>query len=256
MFEPLEAIARRAGALALHYAEGRDFAVEAKGPLDLVTIADRAVEAQLVQDLQEAFPQDGILGEEGTAIRPEAARQWIIDPIDGTFNFVRGLPDWAISIGLVENGLPRFGAIFAPLRNRLLIGGRDEGTLLNGSALPKAAAFDPAVGVISLGIASNTPVAHQTAVLGRILGDLGISMRNCGSTAVALMQVAEGQVDAMLGIGNKAWDVAGGIGASLGLGYASTVDFTAQSHGAPISFMVGKPEVVAKAAMLLAPPSP
>lgn len=254
MFKELEDIARKAGALALSYAEGRNFTVEAKGPLDLVTVADRAVEAQLLEDLSQAFPEDGVIGEEGTAIRPEARRQWIIDPIDGTFNFVRGLPDWAVSIGLIEDGQPRAGAVYVPVRDRLLIGGRDEGSFINGKALAKAKPLDPATGVISLGISTKTPLPHELAILSRIIGDLKMSFRNGGSTAVALMQVAEGQVDAMLGMGNKAWDVAGGIGAALGLGYASTVDFTAQAHGAPIDFIVGKPEVVAQAKMLLAAP--
>lgn len=252
MLKTLEQIARRAGALAQSYAEQRDFAVEAKGPLDLVTIADRAVEAQLVQDLSQAFPQDGILGEEGTELRPKAARQWIIDPIDGTFNFVRGLPDWAVSIGLLQDGQPVCGAVFAPVRDRMLIGGHQLGCRVNGRALPKAAPLDPAIALISLGISPKTPVARETALIDTILGQLRMSFRNGGSTAVALMQLAEGQIDAMLGLGNKAWDVAGGIGALVDLGYGSTVDFNAQPHGAPLDFIVGKQEILAAADPLLA----
>ncbi|NPD17268.1 inositol monophosphatase [Xinfangfangia sp. D13-10-4-6] len=251
MFDALEQITRAAGERALTYTTGRGFTVEAKGPLDLVTVADRDVEAFLLQALSEAFPEDGIIGEEGTSLRPGARRQWIIDPIDGTFNFVRGLPDWAVSIGLIEDGQPRAGAVFCPIRNRLLIGGRDEGARVNELKLPPAAPLDRATGLISFGFASTTPIARETAVIAGVLGDLRMGYRNGGSTAVALMQLAEGQIDAMLGLGNKAWDVAGGIGAVSGLGYHGTVDFTAAPPGAPIDFVFGKAEVVKAAAGLL-----
>ena len=253
MIETLERIARAAGKLALSHARRRDFSVEAKGPLDLVTLADRAVESLLVDALSEAFPADGILGEEGTTLRPGARRQWIIDPIDGTFNFVRGLPDWAVSVGLIEDGKPRAGAVYAPVRDRLLIGGRDEAARVNGTILPPAAPLDPVTGVISLGFATTTPIGREVAVISGILGSLAMGYRHGGSTAVALMQLAEGQIDAMLGLGNKAWDIAGGIGAIAGLGYSSTVDFTAQPHGAPIDFIIGKPDVVARGSALLRP---
>ncbi|WP_309500837.1 MULTISPECIES: inositol monophosphatase family protein [unclassified Neorhizobium] len=111
----VEKIARKAGGLALEYFESLDrLPVERKGHLDLVTEADRAVEEFLLANLKAAFPEDGIYGEEGGEIPGTSGRIWVIDPIDGTFNFVRGGENWAISIGLYENRRPTFGVIFAP----------------------------------------------------------------------------------------------------------------------------------------------
>ena len=120
----VERLAREAGAVALsHFEALSTVPVVAKGHLDLVTAADQEVERFLTQGLGEAFPDDGIFGEEGAAQDGTSGRTWVLDPIDGTFNFVRGGDQWAISIGLYENGHPSFGVIFAPLRSQMLVGG-------------------------------------------------------------------------------------------------------------------------------------
>src|SRR5262245_50928442 len=98
-----------AGRLALSYlAERGRLQVEAKGPHDFVTAADRAVEALIAERLAAAFPADALLGEEshGAHTPDTAGLLWVVDPIDGTANFVRDLPDWCVSIGLLVQGRP------------------------------------------------------------------------------------------------------------------------------------------------------
>ena len=109
----VELLAREAGALALsHFKALGSVPVESKGHLDLVTAADQDVERFLTEGLVKIFPNDGIFGEEGAAHQGNSGRTWVIDPIDGTFNFVRGGDQWAISIGLYESAQPIFGVIF------------------------------------------------------------------------------------------------------------------------------------------------
>ncbi|MCA0420544.1 MAG: inositol monophosphatase, partial [Proteobacteria bacterium] len=117
--DAIEALAREAGAIALdHFARVASLPVTMKGHLDLVTEADQAVERFIVAGLRRLFPEDGILGEEGSGQDSRSGRLWVVDPIDGTANFVRGNDQWAVSIGLFEGGHPRFGVIHAPVRGQ------------------------------------------------------------------------------------------------------------------------------------------
>jgi myo-inositol-1(or 4)-monophosphatase len=103
-----EALIREAGALALSFYRQRNALTRhVKGHQDLVTIADRSVEALIRRRLSEAFPEDGFLGEESGGT--PTASFWSVDPIDGTGNFLRGIPVWGVSIGYVENGEPALG---------------------------------------------------------------------------------------------------------------------------------------------------
>ena len=252
MLDQLDAIARRGGTLALSHFRETSLHVEAKGRLDLVTDADRAVERQLTADLTAAFPEDGIIGEEGASIRPHAARQWIIDPIDGTLNYIRGMTDWAVSIGLLEHGKPRMGAVYAPIRDEMLLGGSIEGGWLNGVSLPALTPFDPTCGIISVSSATTTQPDLEACLIRHILADHQFSYRSIGSTAVSLIQLAQGQVDAALGMGAKAWDVMGGMAVVAGLAGACSIDFSGHKVGAPIDYVCGKPDVVNALSGLLA----
>lgn len=105
MLSDLIPVVEEAGALALaHFGRLSPAEIAEKGHLDLVTVADRAVEALISARLGTLFPDDGIYGEEGGRAAGTSGRVWVIDPIDGTFNFVRGGIDWGISVGLFEGG--------------------------------------------------------------------------------------------------------------------------------------------------------
>ncbi len=107
-------------------------AVDAKNDQTPVTVADRRAELLLREMIQQRFPEHGILGEEFETIRPEAAYQWILDPIDGTKNFVAGTPMFGTLIALLKDGQPLVGAINNPILRHLLIGDGSQ-TWLNGS---------------------------------------------------------------------------------------------------------------------------
>src|SRR5436190_11017078 len=120
-------LARDAGALALRYFQRQiAFTEETKGPQDFVTAADHAVEALIREQLQKAFPNDAVLGEEAGG---EAGRNvWVVDPIDGTINFVHGVRYWCISIGFIASGERRIGVIYDPSLDELFWAVKGEGS--------------------------------------------------------------------------------------------------------------------------------
>jgi histidinol-phosphatase len=124
--------AAAAGAVALSHF-GRDLTVERKGDGSPVTVADRAAEDVARAWIAARFPADGIRGEEGGAIRPEARFQWLIDPIDGTRSFVRGVPLWATLVARLEGGEAVAGALVFPALRETLIAARGLGCHWNGT---------------------------------------------------------------------------------------------------------------------------
>lgn len=188
-------LAREAGLLAQRLRNepgGPD--VTRKGPQDFVTAADLAVE-RLVQDrIAEAFPRDGLLGEEGglRAASP-GARLWIVDPVDGTTNFLRGLPDWGVSIALAgQEGLTH-GAIFLPDLDLMAIAGPGQPTLLNGGPTFVSDRAEPDQTVVALGTSEREPLAEHLSRIGR-LRVAGCEYRRAGAATVGLMGVVAGRV--------------------------------------------------------------
>ena len=116
-------VAQEAGALALDY-QRKGVIVEVKADESPVTAADRACEKLIVETILREFPEDGILGEEGSSRESRNGRKWIIDPIDGTRDFVRGLPLWAVLIGLERDGVMAASAAHCPKQGLLLCAGR------------------------------------------------------------------------------------------------------------------------------------
>lgn len=174
----IEEIARQAGTIALaHFKSLATLPVEQKGHLDLVTKADRDVEAFLIASLREAFPDDGIYGEEGADVAGTSGRLWVIDPIDGTFNFVRGGDGWAISIGLYVGRRPIFGVIYAPARDLMLKGGQGFATQLNGKPLAPTPALNLAQAATGIGLHPSATTADRLEVVRFISDDLRMEGR-------------------------------------------------------------------------------
>lgn len=222
----VEAIARKAGALALgHFHSLASLPVEKKGHLDLVTAADTQVEEFLVASLKEAFPDDGIFGEEGGEIPGTSGRIWVIDPIDGTFNFVRGGNDWAISIGLYENRRPAFGVIFAPVRDLMLVGGKSVPTRLNGQPVPPLPPLDMSQAATGFGIHPSVSTGHRLELMRFISDELRISFRSCGSATSSFISVALGETDGYLSLGDATWDVMAALPILANLGVVHTIDW-------------------------------
>jgi myo-inositol-1(or 4)-monophosphatase len=248
----IEAIAREAGDLALsHFERLASVPVESKGHLDLVTEADKAVEALVTERLASRFPDDGVFGEEGAANAGTSGRTWVIDPIDGTFNFVRGGDQWAVSIGLYENGRPQLGVINAPVRRQVLVGGEGLETTLNGVAMAKRSGLDRNRAACGVGFHPVIPVPHRIETLRFVIEEARMVFRCCGSATLSLIEVARGEVDGYLGFGESTWDVMAAFPILAGLGVESTVDWDAIGLDAKLRFACGTPEFLALVAPLL-----
>jgi myo-inositol-1(or 4)-monophosphatase len=126
-------VARQAGKLAADFYRSRNtLSIERKGIQDVVSKADRASEDLILTELAGEFPDDGFLGEEG-GLRREAEYTWVVDPIDGTDNFLRGIPFWCVSIALVAARQPLIGVIYNPVADEMFSAVKDGGAFLNGS---------------------------------------------------------------------------------------------------------------------------
>lgn len=236
----LEQLVRQAGHLAIgQFRRLAGDSVHLKGHLDLVTAADREVERFLTDGLSRLFPQDGVFGEEGAAVPGRSGRIWVIDPIDGTLNFVRGSEHWAVSVGLFENGRPQFGIIFAPARDQMLIGGRDLRPTLNGRPLDSPATLERSSAVVAVSLNPAFPVPERLAVMEFIMADAGMAFRNYGSAAISLLELAAGQVDGYVGLGLSTWDVMGGLAIIRALGMEDTIDWARLELSSKLKFAGG-----------------
>jgi myo-inositol-1(or 4)-monophosphatase len=212
----LQRLARAAGALARDFWSRRaSLAIEAKGPQDFVSRADREVESFIRSELAEAFPGDGFLGEETVAsFQGGADRLWIVDPIDGTHNFLRGIPYWNVSIAYVENGVRTLGAVYDPPHDELFHGRRGSGAYRAG---PDGETRLAAAGTASLAGAFVAVGHHDRAVsarydaIRRALMESGSAFRNFGAGALQLAHVADGRLDAFVELELAAWDAMAGL---------------------------------------------
>lgn len=179
--------------------------IEAKAPGDLVSDADRAVEVTIRRLLAQHFPTDGILGEElGGA---PTGRFFAVDPIDGTANFLSGLPFWTISLGLMDQGQPVAGGVLAPALG--LMAATDGTSLVETGLPPGSRASDPPC--IGMGRNPRWPAADRRAVEDAIEA-AGLSPRLFGSCALSLMLVATGRLKGYIEprVGGL-WDCAAGL---------------------------------------------
>ena len=209
-------VARRAGALALDYWRNRErLTVELKGPQDFVSRADRDVEALIRRELSAAFPGDRFLGEETAASFTGAVdRCWVVDPIDGTHNFLRGIAYWNVAIAYVEAGRARIGVVFDPVSGELHRARRGAGAWCDGAsgtfALRVAPTRELAGAYVALGHHDRTPDARYLEIRRRMM-ESGVAMRNFGSAALQLAHVAGGRLDAFVELQLSIWDAIGGL---------------------------------------------
>ena len=203
-------LAKDAGALALRYFN-RELAYtpESKGEQqDWVSIADRAVEAHCRARLAQAFPDDTMLGEEsGGAL---AERAWIIDPIDGTLNFVHGVRYWCVSIVYIADGARRIGAIYDPPHDELFFATADGDATLNERPMrvSNCTRLDRAL-IMQGYVQRHDFEAHLQ--LRRALIEAGAEVKDHGAGALMLAHVAAGRFDAYLEPHMHPWDASAGL---------------------------------------------
>lgn len=205
-------IAREAGAHALGLFNAREtLTIEAKGsPQDLVSRADREVEALVRARIAAVFPDDGILGEEDTPKPGCSGFTWVIDPIDGTMPFLSGLPHWCVAIALVEGDRTVAAATFAPVLGDLFDARRGGGFRLNGvgHTLPDTMTLTNAM--TAIGASHRTPPAQIAGIIERLLAASGALYRS-GSGALMLADVAAGRLAGYHEPHMHAWDCLGGL---------------------------------------------
>lgn len=207
-----ETLARDAGLLAVSYFERlATLAVEfKKGGQDVVSVADRTVEALIRERIAADFPEDGVLGEEEGLTEGTSGAFWVVDPIDGTSPFLAGLSDWCISIAVVSEGRPIVGVIYQPAENELFSAADGQGAFLNGLPIrvePKRGITD---GLLGFGSNHRIPAKDVARFVEVLLEAGGMFYRN-GSGALMLAYVACGRLVGYFEHHINSWDCAAGL---------------------------------------------
>lgn len=182
-----------------------------KGRMDYASEVDADAEKVIVKELKRAYPDYGIFGEEG-GVQGERRQMWVIDPLDGTSNYLRGVPHYCVSIALVENGEPTDAVIFDPLRNELFTASRGAGAVLNDRRIRVADRKDLEGTMIHTGFTprERSRASAQLKSVDTLLVQAE-DIRRTGSAALDLAYVACGRADAYFEAGVKAWDIAAGL---------------------------------------------
>ena len=189
-----QTLAREAGAVAHNYFKNRDqLIVLSKGVQDEVSIADRETEVFLRARILEAFPDDGILGEEGGDDSNGRAIIWVLDPIDGTACFVNGMFSWCISIAVVVNGVPSIGVVFDPNANELFRATNGSAAFVNDKKIQVKEVADFKGGVLGVGFSHRSQPEEFVPFMHTLLANGGMFIRN-GSGALMICYVAAGRL--------------------------------------------------------------
>jgi myo-inositol-1(or 4)-monophosphatase len=200
-----KALAQEAAELGvkLRAEHGEDFISE-KGTQDFVTFADQALEDLIRARLTEAFPEDSILGEE-SGLSGDGAGYWVIDPIDGTANYMRGMPEWGVCIAYYDGTDILCGVVSAPDMNMLCWASKGGGAWMNGKRLQVSDCSEPTRSVLTLGWSSRRPTTHHTQLVGTLLEN-GMEYRRNGSCCISMLTVAPGRTEGYFELHVNAWD--------------------------------------------------
>lgn len=205
--------ARKAGNLLIKaYENPAAVQVDSKGENDLVTNFDRNAEALIIETIKKAYPEHTIIAEEsGLSQTGDSDTQWIIDPIDGTHNFARNLPHFAISIAVRIKDRTEAAVVYDPIRNELFTASRGQGAQLNGYRIRVSNAKDLNQTLISVALPFKRRQFTDCyfALLQTLFAKCG-DIRRTGSAALDLAYIAAGRLDGFIEIGLKPWDIAAG----------------------------------------------
>ncbi|GAA1997667.1 fructose-1,6-bisphosphatase/inositol monophosphatase family enzyme [Nakamurella flavida] len=207
---------------------------------DVVSDADKAAEQWIVDELARVRPDDGVVGEEGAAA--PGRRTWIIDPVDGTYNFVSGLPAWCSALGLVDGDELLLGAVYQQTTGELWVGGPGHPTTLNGVPVPPVQ--DAELATISIATYLHPARLAEDAVREPILAAIGgaASVRIIGSGSIELAAVSAGRLGVWFHLDTLSWDWL--PGAALITAAGGVVDVF--HHNGHRYHMAGPPTAVAQ----------
>jgi len=206
--------ARKAGrSLVRDFGEVENLQVSVKGPGDFVSNADRKAEQLIKRELMEARPNYGWLGEESAPEEgKDPTRRWIVDPLDGTSNFLHGLPHWAVSIGLEHKGEVVAGVIFDPVKDEIFVAEQGAGAWLNDRRIRVSGRRDMAEMLFATGVpwGASRELPATLKDIGRLMPRCA-GLRRFGSAALDLAYVAAGRFDGFWERGLAPWDMAAGL---------------------------------------------
>ncbi|MEQ8964291.1 MAG: inositol monophosphatase family protein [Azospirillaceae bacterium] len=208
----VRAASRAAKSLVRDFGEVEQLQVSRKGPADFVSNADRDAEKILREELAKARPKFGFLLEESGAVAGESGQRWIVDPLDGTTNFLHGVPQWAISIGAEENGQIVAGVVYNPVSDELFWAEKGQGAFLNDRRIRVSARKRMVDALIGVGAPfagrgdADQVAAEFAAVMPKVAG-----IRRFGAASLDLAYVAAGRLDGFWETGLSPWDVAAGM---------------------------------------------
>lgn len=208
--------ARLAGDRAREFFAQRDaLEIEYKGAQDFVSRADRAVEELIATKLAAAFPADAFFGEESAAnMTGSLDRAWVVDPIDGTHNFLRGVRYYCVSIAYVENGRTEIGVVYDPEHDEMFHASRGDGAWCqragNDSPMHTSSCTALSDAFVCVGHHDRSPEPRYLA-LRHALMDAGVATRNMGAGALQLAHVAAGRFDGFIELSLNAWDAMAGL---------------------------------------------
>jgi myo-inositol-1(or 4)-monophosphatase len=204
-------VARAAGELGLrHFRSLELLSIESKGHQDLVSNADREVELFVRAEFAKEFPEDGIVGEEHAPATGTSGHVWVIDPIDGTANFVRGIPAWCVVIACVHDGVTELGVIHEPSTGETFSATRGGGAHLNGCLISASSAVSLTEGSVGTGSSNRKPLQHVVDLIALLSAEGGVFFRNA-SGALMLAYVASGRLLGYCEEHMNAWDCLAGL---------------------------------------------
>ena len=208
-----DAVTKAARSLRRDFGEVENLQVSRKGPANFVSAADTRAEEILRGALEKARPGYGFVLEEGGIVEgTDKAHRWHVDPLDGTTNFLHGIPHFCISVGLEREGVPVAGVIFDPIKDEMFVAERGKGAFLNNRRIRVAARREMAEAVIYCGLPHLGRPAHRT-FLAELTSVMTVcaGLRRMGAAALDLAYVAAGRADGFWERNIQSWDMAAGI---------------------------------------------
>ena len=204
--------ATQASEILLDYFEAPVQGLDTKStPTDLVSDADRAAEKFISDFIRHERPEDGVLGEEGAGRPSKSGLTWVVDPLDGTVNFLFNIPVWCVSIAIEDADGALVGVIYDPNKEELFAAERGEGATLNGEEIHVAERDDLSRALIGTGFSYDADArAHQATLLAKVLPRVR-DVRRAGSAAIDLATLACGRFDGFYEAPMEPWDKAAGV---------------------------------------------
>jgi myo-inositol-1(or 4)-monophosphatase len=199
---------RAAGAIQLKGSASLE--VQAKGEGDILTNVDRECETEVVALIQREHPAHAILAEEGTGRKVEEGPLWILDPLDGTKNYVHGLPRFGCALAFLWDGVAILGAVYNPALDELFVGEHRRGATLNGAALRVSKTVDLGSALVASAFTVRRRFAERQFQRLERLVETAQAVRVGGCASLDLCDVARGRLDAYLEEGLDPWDTAAG----------------------------------------------